>query len=307
MLQMLHDAQEVSLADWERRKEFVGFADADAGFLREFHPFAELYADEVIDELYRHLFRFEETRAFFPDDHTLNRVKGLQREYFLGLTRGDYGEAYLANRLHLGRTHQRIGLSPRWYMGAYSIYMQLIFPRIMPAFASDAERARRVCLALFKIISLDQEVAITTYVAAANEVISRQAREIVEVSTPVVQVWDGVLVAPIIGTLESMRTEQFVERLLERVVETNSPVVLLDITGVPAVDTRTAQHLIEAITAVRLLGAQIVLTGVRPAIAQTIAHLGIDLGDIVTRSALGHGLRDAFDILGLEVTRKHQN
>jgi PAS domain S-box-containing protein len=135
----------------------------------------------------------------------------------------------------------------------------------------------------------------------AEETIARQAQEILEVSTPVVQVWDGVVAAPLIGTLDSQRTEQFMERLLQRIVETNSSVALVDITGVPTIDTQTAQHLIETITAVRMLGAQVVLTGVRPALAQTLVHLGIDLSHIVTRSSLSAGLRIALDLLGLHV------
>jgi len=135
----------------------------------------------------------------------------------------------------------------------------------------------------------------------AEETIARQAQEILEVSTPVVQVWDGVVAAPLIGTLDSQRTEQFMERLLQRIVETNSPVALVDITGVPTIDTQTAQHLIETITAVRMLGAQVVLTGVRPVLAQTLVHLGIDLSHIVTRSSLSAGLRIALDLLDLQV------
>src|SRR5437899_10568647 len=128
-----------------------------------------------------------------------------------------------------------------------------------------------------------------------------QAREILEISTPVIQIWDGVLMAPLVGTLNSERTQQLMERLLERIVETDSAVALLDVTGVPTIDTRTAQHLAETTTAVRLLGAQAVLTGVRPAIAQTLAHLGVDLGDIATRSSLSAGLRVALNLLNLQV------
>jgi PAS domain S-box-containing protein len=108
-----------------------------------------------------------------------------------------------------------------------------------------------------------------------REALTEWAKEILEVSTPVLQVWEGVVVAPFIGTLDTQRAQQFMERLLERIVETNSAVALLDVTGVPAVDTRTAQHLIETITSVRLMGAQAILTGVRPAIAApgTIRHL----------------------------------
>ncbi len=135
----------------------------------------------------------------------------------------------------------------------------------------------------------------------AEERATLQAREIVEISTPVIQIWDGVLMAPLIGTLDSERTQKLMERLLERIVETNSAVALLDVTGVPTIDTRTAQHLAETTTSVRLLGAQAVLTGVRPAIAQTLAHLGVDLGDITTRSTLAAGLRVALNLLNLQV------
>lgn len=137
----------------------------------------------------------------------------------------------------------------------------------------------------------------------AEERIRQQTNEIMELSTPVMQVWKGVVVAPLIGSLDSVRTQQFMERLLSRIVETNSPVALVDIMGVPTIDTQTAHHLIETITAVRLLGSQVILTGVRPAIAQTLVHLSINLADIITRSSLAAGLQVALNILELQVVR----
>ncbi len=139
----------------------------------------------------------------------------------------------------------------------------------------------------------------------AEDKISQQAQEILEISTPVLKIWDGVVVAPLIGMLDSMRTSKFMDELLNTVVKTNSPMALVDITGVPTIDTQTAQHLIEAITAIRLLGAQVVLTGVKPGIAQTLVHLGIDLSDINTQASLSEGLKVAFDKLNLEVVRKN--
>ena len=139
----------------------------------------------------------------------------------------------------------------------------------------------------------------------AEEQIKRQAQEIQELSTPVMQVWQGIVAAPLIGSLDSQRTQQFMERLLQRIVETNSPVALVDITGVPTIDTQTAQHIIETISAVRLLGAQVILTGVRPTTAQTLVHLGIDLSNIITRSSLAGGLRVALESLDLEVLSKN--
>lgn len=136
----------------------------------------------------------------------------------------------------------------------------------------------------------------------AEEKIKRQAHEIFEMAVvPVVQVWEGVLLVPLIGTLDSQRTQQLMERLLQRVAETGSSVALLDITGVPTIDTQTAQHLIETISAVRLMGAEVVLTGVRPSIAQALVHLGIDLSNVSTRSSLASGLRTALDMPSVSV------
>ena len=128
-----------------------------------------------------------------------------------------------------------------------------------------------------------------------------QAHEILEVSTPVLQIWEGIVVAPLIGIMDSDRTRQFMERFLETIVGTNSTVALVDITGVPMVDTQTAQHIIDAISAARLLGAEVILTGVRPEIAQTLVHLGIDLSEVTTRSSLSAGIRVALQRLGLAV------
>ena len=140
-----------------------------------------------------------------------------------------------------------------------------------------------------------------TMVAERTRTIRQQTEEILEISTPTMQVWDGVLVAPLIGALDSQRTQRFMDVLLQRIVDTGSSIALIDITGVPTIDTQTAQHLIETISAVRLLGAKVVLTGVRPSIAQTLVHLGIDLSGITTRSSLVAGLRVALQTLELDV------
>jgi len=131
-----------------------------------------------------------------------------------------------------------------------------------------------------------------------EETIRRQAEEILEISTPTLRVWDGVLVAPLIGTLDSQRSQRFMDALLGAIVKTDAEIALIDITGVPAIDTQTAQHLIETISAVRLLGADVVMTGVRPSIAQTLVHLGIDLSGITTHASLATGLRVALKSIG---------
>lgn len=136
----------------------------------------------------------------------------------------------------------------------------------------------------------------------AEERLRQQSRDVLEMATvPVVQVWEGILLVPLIGMLDSARTQHLMERLLQRLTESASQVALIDITGVPTIDTQTAQHLIETIKAVRYIGAEVVLTGVRPAIAQTLVHLGVDLSSATTRASLAAGLRVALNLLNLHV------
>ncbi len=136
----------------------------------------------------------------------------------------------------------------------------------------------------------------------AEEVIARQQQEILEISTPVVQLWPGVLALPLIGTLDSPRTQTVMERLLNRIVETGSSIAIIDITGVPTVDTMVAQHLLKTIAAARLMGTECMISGIRPAIAQTIIHLGVNLSDIITKATLADAFEVALKRLGLAVT-----
>jgi rsbT co-antagonist protein RsbR len=139
------------------------------------------------------------------------------------------------------------------------------------------------------------------YLKTREDVIRRQQEEMLELSTPVVKLWDGILALPIIGTLDSARTQVVMETLLENIVKTNSRVAIIDITGVPTVDTVVAQHLLKTVTAARLMGADCIISGVRPQIAQTIVHLGINLLDITTKATLADAFAVALDRAGLSL------
>jgi rsbT co-antagonist protein RsbR len=141
------------------------------------------------------------------------------------------------------------------------------------------------------------------YQRARDQVIVRQQEEMLELSTPVVTLWEGILALPLIGTLDSARTQVVMENLLERIVATGASLAVIDITGVPTVDTITAQHLLKTVAAARLMGADCILSGIRPQIAQTIVHLGVDLGDIVTKATLADAFAVALKRLGLTVKR----
>ena len=140
-----------------------------------------------------------------------------------------------------------------------------------------------------------------TYQKAREGIINRQQQELLELSTPVVTLWQGVLALPLIGTLDSARTQIVMENLLQRIVETGSSIAILDITGVPTVDTLVAQHLLKTIAAARLMGADCIISGIRPQIAQTIVHLGVDLNSVITKATLADAFAIALKRLGLAV------
>ncbi len=141
------------------------------------------------------------------------------------------------------------------------------------------------------------------FLKAREEVIARQGEELLELSTPVVKLWDGVLALPLIGTLDSARTQVVMESLLQRIVETGSEIAIIDITGVPTVDTLVAQHLIKTVTAARLMGAECIISGIRPQIAQTIVHLGVDLSGVLTKASLADAFKVALRRNNIGLTR----
>lgn len=141
------------------------------------------------------------------------------------------------------------------------------------------------------------------YTKTRDEVISRQQQEMLELSTPVVRLWDGILALPLIGTLDSSRTQVVMQNLLEAIVNTRSDIAIIDITGVPTVDTLVAQHLLKTVAAARLMGADCFISGIRPQIAQTIIHLGVELGAVTTKATMADAFQVALQRLGMTVVR----
>jgi rsbT co-antagonist protein RsbR len=154
-------------------------------------------------------------------------------------------------------------------------------------------------------VLLDQLGLYTTEIhqQAREEVIRRQQEEMLELSTPVVQLWDGIVALPLIGTLDSARTSVVMETLLQTIVETRSEIAIIDITGVPTVDTLVAQHLLKTVAAARLMGADCIISGIRPQIAQTMVHLQIDLSAVSTKASMAEALREAMRRTGFAVGR----
>jgi rsbT co-antagonist protein RsbR len=203
----------------------------------------------------------------------------------------------------LSMSRAKKGYSPR-ETGLYVLSLKEAFLRFLQEKKGhDLASLLDEVLTLNKLIDDLSIITFDTFIKGREEIILRQTNEIEEISTPVIRVWEGIVALPIIGTLDSARTQVVMENLLNEIVQTGSSIAILDISGVPAVDSLVAQHLIKTVSATRLMGAECIISGIRPEIAQTIVHLGIDLSGISTKASLASALQFAFQKLKMKVVR----
>ena len=215
----------------------------------------------------------------------------------------DFEDVYeVLGGISISRARQ--GFTPR-ETGLYIFSMKdALIEVLQQEIKNDPVALYEATLKVSKLIDSFGVVTFETFIKGREEVILRQTDEITEISTPVIRVWDGIVALPIIGTLDSARTQVVMESLLQEIVDTGSGIAILDISGVPAVDSLVAQHLIKTVSATRLMGAECIISGIRPEIAQTVVHLGIDLSNVITKSSLASALKYAFALLQLEVRKK---
>jgi rsbT co-antagonist protein RsbR len=202
----------------------------------------------------------------------------------------------------LSRTRAQQGFSP---METASFVLSLkrpIFDRLRAEKTDDAQALAEEVWAVTELLDWLGLYTAEAFQKGREELIQRQQQEMLELSTPVTRLWDGVLAIPLIGTLDSARTQIVMESLLQDIVATGAAIAIIDITGVPTVDTLVAQHLLKTVAAARLMGAECIISGIRPQIAQTIVHLGVHLGDVVTKASLAEAFKVALSRRGLTVT-----
>ena len=204
----------------------------------------------------------------------------------------------------LSRARAQQGFSPSETAIFVFSLKQPLFERVRQEYGRDAEGVTKE---LWTVTVLLDKLGLYTTEAFQKDrenIIRRQQQELLELSTPVVELWEGILALPLIGTLDSERTQVVMESLLQRIVETGSGLAIIDITGVPTVDTLVAQHLLKTVAAARLMGADCIISGIRPQIAQTMVHLGVDLADVVTKATLSGAFAVALQRVGLTVKKK---
>ena len=267
------------------------------------HDLAEKYAGSVIEQFYNHLLGFDESRAFFKDPAVLERVKAAQRRYFLEITQGIYDTSYIESRLRIGLAHEHINLPIKLYLGMYSFYLRSIATRFLDAQKDNPTEALLDFLSMLKLVFFDMGLAIETYIHQREVTISAQQEAIRELSTPVLRLRNRLLIMPIIGVIDSHRANQLTQQLLQRIRADRAKVVVMDITGVPTVDSAVANHLIQAVQASRLMGATVIVTGLSAEVAQTLVRLGVDLTKVRTVGDLQEGIEEAEQLLGYQLTR----
>ncbi|WP_322399666.1 STAS domain-containing protein [Massilia luteola] len=182
---------------------------------------------------------------------------------------------------------------------------QPLFVRLNEEFAGDPAALAQTSWTISSLLDKLGLYTIEVFQRARDQIIVRQQQELLELSTPVVKLWDGILALPLIGTLDSARTQVVMENILQKIVDTGAAIAIIDITGVPTVDTLVAQHLMKTIAAARLMGADCIISGIRPQIAQTIVHLGVNLEDVVTKATLADAFLVALERTGASIVKRH--
>jgi rsbT co-antagonist protein RsbR len=205
------------------------------------------------------------------------------------------------SRISRARAHQ--GFSPAETAIFIFSLKQPMFELLRQEFEDDPRKLAEEQWIATKLLDNLGLYTTEAYQKGREEVIMRQQQELLELSTPVVVLWEGILALPLIGTLDSARTQVVMESLLQKIVETGAGIAIIDITGVPTVDTLVAQHLLKTVSAARLMGADCIISGIRPQIAQTIVHLGVNLSDVITKSTLADAFAIALRRSRLAITR----
>lgn len=203
----------------------------------------------------------------------------------------------------ISRSRAQQGFSPSETATFVLSLKQPLFVLLSKALSGDVAALVDEIWTLTVVLDLLGIYSAEMFIRGRQEVIQQQQKEMLELSTPVIKVWDGVLTLPLIGTLDSARTQVVMEGLLQKIMETGSQVAIIDITGVPTVDTLVAQHLLKTVAAAKLMGGECIISGIRPQIAQAMVHLGVTFADVTTKATLADAILQAFNIYGYSVVK----
>jgi rsbT co-antagonist protein RsbR len=300
---LLSDLERLQLSphDIERRKAFVDFRSDDAARIAAIKDLVVRNVDRYGSAFFDHLATIEEAFGLTRNRNLLEQARRLKQEHLVAMVQGDYGRDYMEQRVRLGVLYSRAGLSARVFLGAFHALMRTIGVDIIKQYANAPGDGFDCFMSLNKIGFLDIGLIVDVLIAERERTINLQQDAIRELSTPVLQLRERLLILPMIGVIDSMRAKQLTDGLLLSIRTNRAKIVVMDITGVAAVDSKVANHLIQTVAAARLMGANVIVTGISADVAQSLVALGVDLKSIRTMNDLQGGLEEAERLLGYKV------
>ena len=281
-------------------KELLALYRIDEGDLdriRTFGKVALARMDEMVDRWYTWLATQPEYDEFFADPETMKRVQRLQDTYWDSFMDGAVNDEYVQRRAVVGETHARIGLPLNTYFAGMNMFQELFSLIVREGDFEEAERAP-ILGSVTKLLHFDTAIVVDTYNHLVEQTLTAQSRSLMEMSTPVTEIWEGILFLPVVGIIDSRRSRDVMNATLSKIADTQARVFILDISGVGVVDTAVANHLIKITRATKLMECETTISGVSPAIAQTIVDLGIDVGEVKTTATMRDALADAVNAIG---------
>ena len=288
---IMSSGDETQMSTVEEVRDLFFIRDSDLEALKRLGDIVAPKMDGFVLEFYKFLRTLPEFDVYFPDDMIVDHVKSLQKRYWHEVFEAKVDQAYIDRRKVVGETHARIGLPLGIYFAAMGRAVTLFSVDLYDGDLSPDEYAAGV-VALNKVASMDTAVVVDTYARISNEAAAAQSKAVMEMSTPVTQIWEGILLLPLVGLIDSKRAQDIMDASLAKIAETQARVFILDISGVGVIDTAVANYLIKVTKATRLMGCQSTISGVSPAIAQTVTELGIDVGNVRTTA----NMRDALSL-----------
>jgi rsbT co-antagonist protein RsbR len=282
--------------DLEQRKRLVGFEGEDFVRIRGCGENILPHIDELVETFFFFLTNFEGSKVLLSHRETLDEAKRIKAEHLRAMVSGNYEHHYLDQVIRLATTFGNAGLAPQLYLGGSHQLMRAI-DLLVKEQVKDHEQAIATFLSFKKLAFFDMSIVVDVLIGMREQLIARQREAIMELSTPILQLRDRLLILPIIGVLDSVRAKQITNTLLLAIRDKRAKVVVIDITGVPAVDSKVANHLIMTVAAARLMGARVVVTGLTSDVAQALVGLGVDLSSLNTVGDLQGGIEEAEQVL----------
>lgn len=285
----------------ERRKAFVDLGSDDLQRIATVSDLVRAHADRFTDAFFEFLRGIPEAGPLFANRAVLEEVRRLKRDHLHAMVGGTYDAGYVGQRIRLGRLYSQVGLDVRVFLGAFHHLMRMVGTEIMAHSSDTSEDRFAAFMSLKKVAFFDIGIIVDVIIDSREAIIISQQDAIRELSTPVIQLRDRLLILPIIGLIDSQRAMQLTDSLLHSIRDNRARMVVMDITGVAAVDSKVANHLIQTVAAARLMGATVIVTGLSADVAQALVALGVDLSRITTFGDLQGGLEEAERQLGYRV------